>query len=108
MRSLGDVAMVPYQEWNFLAQVDTDWTSAYIQLETIRYISSQTIRKPGVPDYMDDSGKDELPVLYRDVVQESFFGVPPRFARGRAVSGVRAPSASLTPGGASAAQEESN
>jgi len=55
VRSLGDVAMVPYQEWNFLAQIDTDRTSAYIRLETIRYISSQAIRKPGIPDYMDDA-----------------------------------------------------
>ncbi len=55
IRSLGDVAMIPYQEWNFLAQIDTDRTSAYIRLETIRYISSQAIRKPGVPEYMDDA-----------------------------------------------------
>jgi hypothetical protein len=55
IRSIGDVAMVPYQEWNFLAQIDTDRSSAYIRLETIRYISSQAIRKPGVPDYMDDA-----------------------------------------------------
>jgi len=55
VRSVGDVAMIPYLEWNFLAQVDTDRTSAYIRLETIRYISSQAIRKPGIPDYMDDA-----------------------------------------------------
>jgi len=54
-RSLGEVAMLPYQEWNFLMQVDTDRTSAYIRLETIRYISSQAIRKPGIPDYLDDA-----------------------------------------------------
>jgi hypothetical protein len=55
VRSVGDVAMIPYLEWNFLAQVDTDRASAYIRLETIRYISSQAIRKPGIPDYMDDA-----------------------------------------------------
>jgi hypothetical protein len=54
MRALGEVAMVPYQEWNFLAQVDTDKGGAYIRLETIRYISMQAIQRPGVPDYMDD------------------------------------------------------
>jgi len=55
VRSVGAVAMIPYMEWNFLAQVDTDRASAYIRLETIRYISSQAIRKPGIPDYMDDA-----------------------------------------------------
>lgn len=54
LRAIGEVAMVPYQEWNFLAQVDTDKNSAFIRLETIRYLSSQTIQKPGIPEYLDD------------------------------------------------------
>ncbi len=54
LRAVGEVAMVPYQEWNFLAQVDTDKNGAFIRLEVIRYLSTQTIQRPGIPEYLDD------------------------------------------------------
>lgn len=54
LRSLGEVIMLPYQEWSFLLQVDQDREGPVIRLETIEYLTSQAIQRPGVPDYMDD------------------------------------------------------
>ncbi|MCX7606853.1 MAG: hypothetical protein N2170_06285 [Bacteroidia bacterium] len=54
IRSLGEVIMLPHQEWSFLLRVDQDKEGPVILLETIRYLSSQSIQRPGVPDYMDD------------------------------------------------------
>nr|BAL55293.1 hypothetical protein HGMM_F25B04C36 [uncultured Bacteroidetes bacterium] len=54
LRSLGDVVMLSYQEWSFLLQLDQDKQGPVVRLETIRYLSSQAIQRPGVPDYMDD------------------------------------------------------
>lgn len=54
LRSLGEVIMLPYQEWSFLLQVDQDREGPVVRLETIEYLPSQAIQRPGVPDYMDD------------------------------------------------------
>ncbi|MCS7189025.1 MAG: hypothetical protein RMJ66_04780 [Bacteroidia bacterium] len=54
MRSIGEVVMLPYQEWSFLLRLDSDQEGYVALLETIRYISSQAIQRPGIPDYMDD------------------------------------------------------
>lgn len=54
MRSLGEVIMLPLQEWSFLLRLDEEKGQAVITLETIRYLSSQAIVRPGVPDYLDD------------------------------------------------------
>ncbi len=54
MRSLGEVVMLPLQEWSFLLRLDEEKGRAVITLETIRYLSSQAIVRPGVPDYLDD------------------------------------------------------
>lgn len=54
MRSLGEVIMLPLQEWSFLLRLDEEKGRAVITLETIRYLSSQAIVRPGVPDYLDD------------------------------------------------------
>lgn len=54
VRSLGEVIMLPLQEWSFLLKVDQEKGYSIITLETIRYISSQAIVRPGVPDYLDD------------------------------------------------------
>lgn len=54
LRSVGEVIMLPYQEWSFLLRLDQDKQGPVIVLETIRYLSSQAIQRPGIPDYMDD------------------------------------------------------
>lgn len=54
MRSVGEVIMLPYQEWSILLQLDQDARGSVVRLETVRYLSSQAIQRPGIPDYMDD------------------------------------------------------
>ncbi|MCS7297740.1 MAG: hypothetical protein RMK19_04650 [Bacteroidia bacterium] len=55
IRSIGETIMLPYQEWSFLLRLDQDREGPVITLETIRYISTQRIQRPGIPDYMDDA-----------------------------------------------------
>ncbi|MEN3041156.1 MAG: hypothetical protein ABDH66_06430 [Bacteroidia bacterium] len=55
IRSVGEVIMLPYHEWSFLLRIDQDKEGPFVILETIQYLSSQAIQRPGVPDYMDDA-----------------------------------------------------
>ncbi|MCS6895608.1 MAG: hypothetical protein NZZ60_05605 [Bacteroidia bacterium] len=55
IRSVGEVIMLPYHEWSFLLRMDHDKEGPYVVLETIQYLSSQAIQRPGVPEYMDDA-----------------------------------------------------
>ncbi|MCS7162636.1 MAG: hypothetical protein NZ958_04840 [Bacteroidia bacterium] len=54
LRSLGEIIMLHAQEWSFLLRLDQRDGFSTATLETIRYISSQSVQRPGVPDYMDD------------------------------------------------------
>ncbi|MCS6789709.1 MAG: hypothetical protein NZ580_01815 [Bacteroidia bacterium] len=55
MRSLGEIVMLPYQEWNFLLRIDHQGNTIVATLETIKYLSTGTVQKNVLPDYMDDA-----------------------------------------------------